>query len=349
MCIFIYRNSGIEAVRIVGSIKGPDYIPGQVINPEPQHEWNAVRFHNSGWHLIDLTWAAGHIPRGSEEFLSDFCDHFLFTNPRDFVREHLPSDPRWQLLNKPLTVSDFEKDSYLRPGFFQNAILSCSVSSGILHCYEESATISFQLSHPLWFTYSFCQISSGKNLDQCVTLRWTKNQSSFTMFFPSSGSYVLRVYARDTKSMREVLVQRVEAHNNGNDGPALLQYPLPGLSSLKCPVLWGFTAYSEELPLTLPKAFQTKLSKTSGSFTTPSLTLNADLLLTAVVFELSQEAKSTKQSGIKKWTVKPTKQNESFRLELRFPMKAELHRLALFAQKSSEGTPRCFCNFLLVP
>ncbi|ELU07648.1 hypothetical protein CAPTEDRAFT_135357, partial [Capitella teleta] len=118
--MYFYRNAGIEAVKIPGIVKTPCYIPGDAIDPKsPNHEWNAVRLRGaSGWHLIDLTWAAGHIDRKSGDFRSDFNPHFLFTNPRDFAREHLPVEPKWQLLYKPLTLKAFKSDLLLRPGYF---------------------------------------------------------------------------------------------------------------------------------------------------------------------------------------------------------------------------------------
>jgi hypothetical protein len=97
------RRAGVEAVSINGYAKGIGHESGRF--HRPNHAWNAVKLEGE-WRLLDVTWAAGHI--NSERFVKKFGEHYFLTPPAQMVLTHLPSDPRWQLLSRPLTLAQFE-------------------------------------------------------------------------------------------------------------------------------------------------------------------------------------------------------------------------------------------------
>lgn len=328
-------------------VKRHSYVPGEPINPcEPNHEWNAVHLPGSGWHLIDLTWAAGHLDPESNNFHHHLQEHYLLAHPRDFARDHFPCLPKWQLLKQPLTLSEFQDEMYLKPGFFQLNILQCNLTSGILHCSNERALISFHLSQLLCFTYNLVHKSSGLNLDQCVTLEWTKSDCHFHLFFPKPGSYIFRAYARTGSGpMEAVLVQRIESHWIG-----VPKCPETRLALLLEPVLWGFTQHAEDLPLKIPTNFSTKLSVCSktSSITTPPLLVTKELHVFVVVY-LHARKRADFSSGriLRTCIIKPHNRTKMFSLKLQIQERNQLWRLAIFAQKSISDKPKCFCNFLL--
>lgn len=78
------------------------------------HAWNAVEL-GGRWYLVDATWNAGHLDGG--RFVAGYGTEYLFTPPAVFAVDHLPDDPRWQLLAEPVSRGAFTRQPLLRPGF----------------------------------------------------------------------------------------------------------------------------------------------------------------------------------------------------------------------------------------
>ncbi len=82
----------IEAVVVYGYAKGQGFIYDY-----EGHAWNVVKL-NHNWYLLDATW-------GSSGNLS--AEKYLFSDPISFLETHIPTDPMWQLMDKPITFECF--------------------------------------------------------------------------------------------------------------------------------------------------------------------------------------------------------------------------------------------------
>jgi hypothetical protein len=81
------------------------------------HAWNAAKI-DGAWYFIDPTWDAGHVNSAEEGFVKDYDTTNLFTPPAVFGVTHFPEEPRWQLVDPPLTRGDFFRQPVMRPEFF---------------------------------------------------------------------------------------------------------------------------------------------------------------------------------------------------------------------------------------
>jgi len=72
------------------------------------HAWNAVLL-DGEWHLIDTTWDD---PTGASQPVRST---YLFTPPKLFAYDHLPEDPAWQLVMKPISEGDFARLPMMSP------------------------------------------------------------------------------------------------------------------------------------------------------------------------------------------------------------------------------------------
>jgi Transglutaminase-like superfamily len=101
--------AGLEAEYIGGLAKGYGYVEGGSMQ-EPGHAWNAFKA-NGNWHLVDVTWGAGHGTTidGKLKSTKKFKPSWFDVDPHAFVLAHLPDDSQWQLLAQPLTQSQLEK------------------------------------------------------------------------------------------------------------------------------------------------------------------------------------------------------------------------------------------------
>jgi hypothetical protein len=67
------------------------------------HAWNAVKIEGE-WYLLDATWER---KTKLEKSTSIGWGYFL-VDPTEFVKDHLPEVPYWQLLSCPITLEDFK-------------------------------------------------------------------------------------------------------------------------------------------------------------------------------------------------------------------------------------------------
>jgi len=113
----LLTQSEIEVVTISGYGKGYRYSQGNKFSGTiPNHAWNAVKIENK-WYLVDVTWAAGGINK-NKRYVKEFDETYFLTPPEHFIFNHFPEEQKWQLLDKPISLEEFENQIYLRPSFF---------------------------------------------------------------------------------------------------------------------------------------------------------------------------------------------------------------------------------------
>lgn len=67
------------------------------------HSWNAVKV-DGKWRLYDATWASGY--RQGKRFVKKYDAKWYDVKPSEFIYSHVPFDPVWQLLDRPLTSKE---------------------------------------------------------------------------------------------------------------------------------------------------------------------------------------------------------------------------------------------------
>jgi hypothetical protein len=109
------RGMDLKAVRVAGYVKGVGYTPGDHF-VRPNHSWSAVEIGGS-WQLLDPTWGAGYLKDG--KFEKHLRDCFFLTPPEALIFTHLPAEKRWQLLDTPLPLKEFERQPFVDPSLFE--------------------------------------------------------------------------------------------------------------------------------------------------------------------------------------------------------------------------------------
>ncbi|MCK4661696.1 MAG: hypothetical protein KAT68_02435 [Bacteroidales bacterium] len=74
------------------------------------HAWNAILI-DKEWVLVDVTWA--------KQFENRITDFYFDVAPDKLILTHYPIDNNWQLLNNPITISDFNELPYIHSFYFQ--------------------------------------------------------------------------------------------------------------------------------------------------------------------------------------------------------------------------------------
>jgi transglutaminase-like putative cysteine protease len=88
-------KAGLEAIVVSGASKGGSYQQQKAHDPIPpfksDHAWNASRFDDGQWHLLDPCWGAGTVNDG-EPYKKGFNPRRFTESNIDFGRSHFPTD-----------------------------------------------------------------------------------------------------------------------------------------------------------------------------------------------------------------------------------------------------------------
>lgn len=99
----IVKRLGYKTEIITGFTKGQK---GD-IKRKTGHTWNTV-YLDGEWKLYDVTWGAGQVKNGNK-FIRKPTDRWYEVAPEVLLEDHLPFDPMWQLLDKPISLEEFAR------------------------------------------------------------------------------------------------------------------------------------------------------------------------------------------------------------------------------------------------
>ncbi|HRH60383.1 MAG TPA: transglutaminase domain-containing protein [Chitinophagaceae bacterium] len=133
------------------------------------HKWNAV-YIDSGWHLLDATWASGYI-NYRNEFVYQYDAHFFLTPPAEFMMDHHPENLRWLLIADKPVAKEYAETPFKSSYFKTNYIRSFQPQSGIIEAaLGDTITFEIEPANPnklLWVSASTLFDSLDIFLLQC--------------------------------------------------------------------------------------------------------------------------------------------------------------------------------------
>ena len=195
---------GLEVVTITGWGKGWGYVPGQALG-RPNHAWNAVRIAGR-WYLFDATWGAGYVNE-TKQYVAQLRDLYFLTPPEQFVTNHLPLDPSWQLLMTPVSGEEFVARVRAEPEFFRHGLRLLTHQNGVV---ESGLQLHMAFTAPPEVRM-LAQISAdGRDLTrEPLTGQRDDDQIGFELSFPGAGSYDVGFYATsgDQYSVHDCVVK----------------------------------------------------------------------------------------------------------------------------------------------
>lgn len=182
------RAAGLEAVTISGYAKGMRYRAGDRFSGPPDHAWNAVKIAGA-WRLVDCTWGAGAMDV-SGVYRERFEPFYFLTAPDRFLFTHYPLDPRWQLVDKPITLEEFEEMPYLKEPFFKAGMRLLSHPSCVIETPRRSLAVEIGTPEDCVLHVKLYRDEQASAVP-CVR---RNDREVLQVVFPSSGEYVLRVF-----------------------------------------------------------------------------------------------------------------------------------------------------------
>lgn len=210
--------AGLEIVKVSGYSKGYSYDSGDRFS-DTNHAWNVIRI-DGAWKLFDVTWAEGNgvTENGKLKSIKKFDEFWFNTDPYDFIFTHLPEEPKWQLIERPISKRYFEALPYVQSTLFEmgfnGKVFFDQLSSGNFSGFPQVYSISFPLrivSLPYNETLKagetlLLELESTEILEMAVINNgnWTyfdKHGSTFTLeFTPERGSLSISAKSDPDKS-----------------------------------------------------------------------------------------------------------------------------------------------------
>ncbi|XP_068574219.1 LOW QUALITY PROTEIN: kyphoscoliosis peptidase [Cebidichthys violaceus] len=206
LCSEMCREVGIECQEVPGHSKGIGYLQGQSLkNVKSDHLWNSVLL-GGQWFLLDACWGAGRVDVQHGSFIKRFDDFYFLTDPEEFVESHFPDEEKWQLLDAPIPLEEFERRVFKTSAFFTMGLRLIQPHHFHIVTDDGEANVSLSFSRPATFTYAITQHQDL--LHRGAPEQKDSSNSSFGLLTvshrsmklqllpPASGVYDVKVFAR---------------------------------------------------------------------------------------------------------------------------------------------------------
>ena len=201
MSCSLTRACGLQAERISGYTKSYSYRSGDSFKgKQSNHAWNAVKI-NSRWQLLDVTWAAGYVNDG-HQFVRRFSGHYFLTPPEEFILDHFPENPQWQLLAEPVKMEQYELMVKFREPYFELGLQVVSNPCAIIEVSDHSeAVVQFKNKERAQLTGRLYYPVDEKNQTHSEVTGGVLCQtrgivSDCLLALPKPGQYELKLFGR---------------------------------------------------------------------------------------------------------------------------------------------------------
>lgn len=190
------NSAGIECETIVGYSKTATEDIGKKLK-KSDHAWNAVKLYDK-WYLVDITWATSGYDKKKRKFIKRLDERYFLTPPEIFVKNHLPEDKKWQLLEKPMKKTEFIKTHLYYDGFFDNRIKSLEPHNGFVKIKLKD-TLTIVLKAELEITSVFIGLEQG-NKETYYEPEIVKKENSYLIKqkFEKPGFYELILFLNES-------------------------------------------------------------------------------------------------------------------------------------------------------
>ncbi len=131
-------HAGLKAEIITGYAR-----TGGPFRFNTNHAWNAV-YIDGLWHLMDVTWAAGHFDQPGNPAATAHAERFFMADPADFYAQHFPDDLRWAILPQTTYPAEMRRSPYQPRSFGKYAFVSHHPARGIIEA-KPGDTLYFHL------------------------------------------------------------------------------------------------------------------------------------------------------------------------------------------------------------
>lgn len=212
---------GFQNSKVTGYARGVGISLLDEKSTSSNHAWNLVKIQNE-YYFIDSTWDSGYMSGKSS--IQRYTTDWLFIKPEHFIYSHIPQNKSQQLLENPITSSEFLTFADFRPKFFEateNFVIENEQdeNSAIpLKMNDVLSSIQFKYNLKNNYVFDFIVTQTEKNVSiKNADFTQSDGETTFTTIqFPSAGLYRIQLFyrkntAKQSWSCAEFFVNAKEA------------------------------------------------------------------------------------------------------------------------------------------
>ncbi|XP_035661052.1 uncharacterized protein LOC118405607 [Branchiostoma floridae] len=190
----LYKNmcslAGLRCEEICGKSKGVGYKVGRKFKEEYNHTWNAVEI-DGRWYLLDCTWGAGVVDTQRNTFIFNYNEDRFLADPEMMVLDHLPLDDKWQLLEEPKTLDQFESEVHLTPAFYACGLQPTNLSfqDGVKETQNGGIIFRVDLPKYIDLSWEMTEEDDTTPIKRSVLYEIIKNTGYFRVVPAQTGSF----------------------------------------------------------------------------------------------------------------------------------------------------------------
>ncbi|KAM5165096.1 uncharacterized protein ACMZJ9_007519 [Mantella aurantiaca] len=179
----------IQCKTVSGFSKGASYKAGQMISGDSDHTWNMV-YLEGRWHLLDITWGAGHVDENISKFTFQYNEFYFLTHPALFIEEHYPEQADCQLLDPKVTRNNFQQIVHHRSHFYNLQLISSQPETAVIETEKGKVTITIESHNHMSYIFSL-----NETEDQCL-LRLIEHEAIIDVYPSKTGQQIFQIYAK---------------------------------------------------------------------------------------------------------------------------------------------------------
>ena len=217
----------IPSKKVTGYARG---VGTDIMSENPKdsnHAWNIVQLEDC-WYLVDCTWDSGYM--SGKKSVQSYTTDWLFLKPEHFIYTHFPEDAKNQLIQTPLSNTEFTVLPDFRPKLFEVAGDYFS-SVKKVSVVDSSFIKEYRLKDGFSLTFTARAIGGAEIKNRILT---EKESDAFvtTIQFPSAGQYMISVfYGKEGSNNGQSCGQFVVQAASGNDIKYPTIYPVKSKSA----------------------------------------------------------------------------------------------------------------------
>ena len=180
-------------------------------------------------------------------------EFYFLTDPDQLLLSHLAEDTTWQLVDRPITMSEFENLPFVKPHFFACGLHFMSNMKCVMETKRGQVKWDIGTKYGVKFSYRMVCAENGSDrvngefLRKFIYHEIQTGRATFALRSPKSGTYFLKLFARVTQenSHKDTRLQEVLEYKVQIDKTCIEDDPLPNCWD----TTWGPTDRTEKMCL----------------------------------------------------------------------------------------------------
>lgn len=193
---------GLQCRKVSGYAKGYGFNPRQTSFEKTDHAWNILTLSNGHSYFIESTWGAGHLDSSTQQYKAQLSSFYFMCRPEHMIYKHLPEDPQWQLLARPLTMQQYLQLPAASETFFEHGLSIVSPAQSnrvVINAGETYGKVVLRSPDDVRLSAAIQNCSTGQRIENGTLVHFNSTSQLWEcLLAPNGGNvpYEITIFAR---------------------------------------------------------------------------------------------------------------------------------------------------------